>query len=163
MVFSPDGSRIVFTFGTTIRIWNADGSGEPRVLSGHQDMVSTVTFSSDGSRIVSTSISDGTVRVWRSDGSGEPLVIPAQAYGARFTPDGQRIVAISEGQVRVWEDLTLPSLHDPRLWTITNYCMPIAVRQQLLGVSEESARRDLQRCLERVEQARRTEVMRTQF
>jgi len=52
------------------------------------------------------------------------------------------------------DHLARATLDDPRLWTATSYCMPIERRVELLGVSEDQARRDRQRCLERVERAR---------
>lgn len=41
-------------------------------------------------------------------------------------------------------------MDDPRLWSATNYCIPIDRRIELLGLSEDQARRDRQRCLDRV-------------
>ena len=70
------------------------------------------------------------------------------------------VSASDDGTVRVWHDLAEVTLDDPRLWTITSYCMPVARRVELLGVTEEMARRDRQRCLERVDQARRAESTR---
>ncbi len=38
--FSPDGKRIVTaSWDKTARVWNADGTGEPLVLRGHEDRV----------------------------------------------------------------------------------------------------------------------------
>jgi hypothetical protein len=65
------------------------------------------------------------------------------------------VSAADDWTVHVWHDLAQVTLDDPRLWTVTSYCMPVARRVALLGVSEEMARRDLQRCLKRVDQARR--------
>jgi WD40 repeat protein/serine/threonine protein kinase len=156
--FSPDGQRIVSASAdTTVRVWRADGSGEPLVLRGPDD-VPGAEFSPDGRYIVATS-RDKTIRIWRADGTGEPVVLAGHdlwVNKARFSPDGRRIVSASDdGTVRVWHDLAPAALDDPRLWTATTYCMPIELRRALLRSSEQMARRDRQRCLERVEQARR--------
>ena len=73
--FSPDGTRIVTaSLDKTARVWNADGSGKPLVLTGHQERVNSAAFSPDGRRIVTASW-DKTARVWNADGAGTPLVL----------------------------------------------------------------------------------------
>jgi WD40 repeat protein/serine/threonine protein kinase len=156
--FSPDGTRIVSaSFDNTIRVWRADGTGEPLVLRGHDDRVTWAEFSPDGTQIVSAS-KDKTIRIWRADGTGEPTVLTGHTSwvnAVRFSPDGQRIVSASQDKtVRVWRDLAAVTLDDPRLWTATTYCMQVERRVELLGVTEEAAEHDRQRCLERVAQAR---------
>jgi WD40 repeat protein/serine/threonine protein kinase len=104
--WSPDGKRIVTAcFDGTARVWSADGTGEPRVLRGHERGVTSAAFSPDGRRIV-TSSWDKTTRVWSADGTGEPLVLRGHeglVYSAAFSPDGQRIVTASDDKTaRVW-------------------------------------------------------------
>ncbi|MCG8419764.1 MAG: protein kinase [Proteobacteria bacterium] len=156
--FSPDGAHIVSaSFDETVRVWRADGTGQPRVLRGHQGGVYRASFSPDGQSIVSGS-ADKTMRIWRADGTGEPLILRGHSrlvWTASFSPDGRRIVSAAEDNViRVWSDLEPIAPDSPRLWSATAYCMPIELRQRLLGVGEEIARANRQRCLDRVKQAR---------
>jgi WD40 repeat protein/predicted Ser/Thr protein kinase len=104
--FSPDGTRIVTACkDRLVRVWNADGTGEPLVLRGHEDWVISAAFSPDGTRIVTASF-DRTARVWSADGSGEPLILRGHrdlVYSAVFSPDGRRIVTTSADRTaRVW-------------------------------------------------------------
>jgi WD40 repeat protein len=152
-VFSPDGRRIVSASADrTVRVWSADGHGEPVILTGHTDRVFWAAFSPDGRKIVSAS-RDKTIRIWQADGTGQPTILAwsdLPFVQATFSPDGQRIVAASmDHTVRVWHDLAPATLGDPRLWAATNYCLSVARRIELLGVTEAQALRDRQRCLAR--------------
>jgi WD40 repeat protein len=163
--FSPDGKHILSESADgTVRVWRADSSGEPVVLRGHDGEYLSARFSSDGKYIVS---GGSAIRIWRADGTGSPVILTGHTLpinDARFSPDGLSVVSASDdGTVRVWRDLAPVALDDPRLWTATTYCMPIDRRIDLLGVSEEQAKRDLQRCVERVEQAHRAEAARTKL
>ncbi|WP_433932789.1 protein kinase [Sorangium cellulosum] len=104
--YSPDGKRIVTaSYDKTARVWNADGTGEPLILRGHEDGVYAAAFSPDGTRIVTASL-DKTARVWNADGTGEPLILRGHedgVYEAAFSPDGTRIVTASlDKTARVW-------------------------------------------------------------
>ncbi len=103
---SPDGKRLVIASeDRAARIWNADGTGEPLVLRGHEARLKSAVFSPDGGRVLTAS-EDRTARIWNADGTGEPLVLRGhedRLYGAAFSPDGQRVVSASNDKtVRVW-------------------------------------------------------------
>jgi WD40 repeat protein len=105
-VFSPDGRQIVSASrDKVVRIWNAEGTGPPLALFGHEDVVNFAAFSPDGRRIVSAS-EDRTVRIWNVDGTGQPLVLRGHDLGIRFaafSPDGRRVVSASEDRtLRLW-------------------------------------------------------------
>ncbi|XXT04294.1 protein kinase [Sorangium sp. So ce363] len=104
--YSPDGERIVTaSWDKTVRVWNADGAGEPLVFRGHESVVRSAVFSPDGQRIATAS-HDKTARVWNADGTGEPQVFrghEAPVHSVAFSPDGKRIVTASwDKTVRVW-------------------------------------------------------------
>jgi WD40 repeat protein len=101
--FSPDGTRLVTSsLDHTVRVWVADGSGEPVVLRGHEGPVVSAAFSPDGTRIVTAS-EDGTARVWAADGSGAPVVLDlhhqAPVRSVAFSPDGKRVATASDDTI----------------------------------------------------------------
>ena len=152
--FSPDGTRVVSGGAdATVQIWNVDGSGAPIVLTDHAEPVYRVAFSPDGTRVASAS-QDQTLRIWNADGSHEPLVFHGHTdaiNSVAFSPSGEQLVSASkDGTIRIWSDLARVGIADPRLWTASRYCMPVADRVALLDVSEARARAHHAQCLERV-------------
>jgi len=79
------------------------------LLSGHQDQVSSATFSPDGTRIVTASW-DKTARIWDA-ATGQQLAVLRGHEGylssAAFSPDGTRIVTASwDETARIWDAAT---------------------------------------------------------
>ncbi|KAJ7436685.1 hypothetical protein B0H11DRAFT_2256016 [Mycena galericulata] len=132
VMFSPDGTRIASGSGDkTIRVWDtATGQqvGEPlagytasvlkwdaatgqqvgEALAGHTDLVWSVAFSPDGTRIASGS-DDTTIRVWDAvtGQQVEALVGHAAVLSVAFSPDGMCIASGSRDQtIRVWDAAT---------------------------------------------------------
>jgi len=98
------------------------GSALKKVFRGHEGGVWSVSYSPDGSRIVSGS-DDQTVRVWETVTGQQLLCLQGhdgQVSSVSYSPDGSRIVTGSHDQtVRVWDAVTGPS-PDPGLPQLTN-------------------------------------------
>ena len=74
-MLGPSGGRVVSAgAGGRVRRWQADGTGEPVVLEGHQGAVRAASFSPSGDRVVSAGL-DGRVRLWRLSGVALQKVI----------------------------------------------------------------------------------------
>ncbi|KAG0311881.1 hypothetical protein BGZ97_011573, partial [Linnemannia gamsii] len=79
------------------------------VLSGHNDSVNHISYSSDG-EVIATSSNDGTVRIW-STSSGDTLRVlhghTGRVFGVAFSLTGLQLVSCSEDKtVRTWDALT---------------------------------------------------------
>jgi WD40 repeat protein len=76
------------------------------VLEGHEELVSSVSFSPDGTQIVSAS-DDNTVRIWDVATGTQLRVLEghkSRVDSVSFSPDGTQIVSGSwDNTVRVWD------------------------------------------------------------
>ena len=83
-------------------------------LIGHDDLVSAVSWSPDGTRIATTSY-DNTTRIWDADTGVmlHKLIGHTQAvYDVSWSPDGTRIVtACVDASPRIWDTETGITLH----------------------------------------------------
>ena len=78
------------------------------MLKGHQGKVESLSFSSDGARLVSTG-ADRTVRVWDLGNTGpaiRPLERAGRSFMARFSPDGRLIASAAGSSLRLWDAAT---------------------------------------------------------
>ena len=112
--FSPTGS-ILATGGqdNTIRLWETSSGksiGEP--LRGHDNELTSVAFSPDGSVLASSSMGDKTIRLWdvsTCQAIGEPL--PGHEGGVNhltFSPDGSVLASGSDDKtIRLWHAVPL--------------------------------------------------------
>jgi Tol biopolymer transport system component len=100
-VWSPDGSYIAYTSGTSIYVMNSDGSNQRQLVDAHNDIPDWVAWSPDGkyltfSTCLETSdrniyiIDINTGRLTNLTGTNE-----AQDTYSRWMPDGRHIVFLS--------------------------------------------------------------------
>jgi WD40 repeat protein len=104
ITFSPDGRRILLAAGDRLRV--ADATTGRTLATLDEKDVSSVAHSPDGRRIVTGSGTAGRLRVW--DAERFELLLTLEIEGgvreAVFSPDGNRIVAISsDGTTRIWQ------------------------------------------------------------
>jgi WD40 repeat protein len=95
---------------SVIRLWKLGPRGaDPKPVQefrGHERFVESISFSADGSKLVSGG-EDMTVRVWNLRKPDDPPIV-LRGHGetvrhALFTPDGRRVVSQSNDfEVRVW-------------------------------------------------------------
>jgi WD40 repeat protein len=115
--FSPANSSLSRQFSArfpnTLRVAYGRDINWPVVLTvlrGHTHSVNSVSFSPDGTRIV-TGSEDHTVRLWDAV-TGQPVGEPLRGHtnwvtSVSFSPDGTRIVSGSDDQtVRLWDAAT---------------------------------------------------------
>jgi WD40 repeat protein len=103
--FSPDRKRILTASNdNAARIWDAE-TGTLLTTLPYTDAETAgdlhVGFSPDGKRVL-TSTTHG-IKLWRVDNEGAHELARMEGFFARFSPDGARIVAVSDGgTVRIY-------------------------------------------------------------
>ncbi|MEH2053920.1 nSTAND1 domain-containing NTPase [Nostoc sp.] len=87
----------------TIKLWHPDGS-LVKTLSGHDDVVNSVSFSPD-CQILASASQDKTVKLWSREGQLLATLLGHQAVvnSVSFSPDGQIIASASTDKtVKLW-------------------------------------------------------------
>ena len=125
LAFSADGMSVAAAANETagapqIMIWRHTVADEPRVISGHTAPVTGLSFTPDGTALLSTS-SDGTLRRWATDDGRQTAMITADPTRGWFSeigllPDRDLVVVgTAGGQLAFYRlsDLTLVREMEP--------------------------------------------------
>lgn len=118
---SPDGSLVATAVGNVAHVRPVDG-GRVVVLAGHRDAVTSVAFSSDGSRLVTASF-DHDAALWDvRRGTREKTLVGhvAVVRGAAFSPDGRWVVTAGPTRAGIWE-VGPSTLVDSRLFYLAGH------------------------------------------
>ena len=114
--FSPDGERIISVDPVDrndIDVWDVSSGKKLMTLSGHEDIIWSMSYSPDGTRIVSGG-EDRTARVWNAVTGAEIMTLRGHGYcpdypelspvsSVAFSPDGQLIASGSwDSTVKIW-------------------------------------------------------------
>ncbi|AFY36498.1 WD40 repeat-containing protein [[Leptolyngbya] sp. PCC 7376] len=107
-VHPNDKTIISGSLDNTLLVWEWQGSPLLKVLYGHSQAVSGITFNQDGQRIYSVA-QDGRLKEWSLEGenpiflSFEDERMKAQLVSLAVSPDGQQVVTgDEEGNMYIW-------------------------------------------------------------
>ena len=118
--FSPDSKHFVTLENNQVDLWNVESQDHLELL-GHEDTISSVSFSPDSSKLVTTAGQyltehrDSTAVVWDVATGARLFTLRGQEQGfndAIFSPDGSFIVTTSyDGRAIVWDANTGEQKH----------------------------------------------------
>lgn len=130
MQYSGDGQQLACGLANHLSlVCNADLTGKPAVLSGHDGAVSSVCWSHDGRWVLSAS-QDGTLRVW-SVRSRKPALrlgkdtFPTPVQSAQFYYIDAFILSSSGPEVQLLKHHIDTSKDDLRRYRQKSWCTPV--------------------------------------
>ena len=119
---SPDGSLVATAVGEVVRVRSLRGVGRGVEFTGHRDDVTSVSFSPDGRRLLTTSF-DHDAAIWNvATGQRQKTLVGhvAVVRGAAFSPDGRWIVTAGPARAGLWE-ASASTLVDSRLYYLSGH------------------------------------------
>lgn len=132
LCYSPDGKTLASgSSDRTVRLWDVDAQTEQRVLTSHEashGFVNSVTFSGDGTRLVSCGLQDERCLVWDTETGENIAALEGHrdwVQNACYSADDALIATSSkDGVVRLWDSASFKEVgqlvgHDGRVWKAT--------------------------------------------
>ena len=106
VAFASDNNSLATAGGgdNIVRLWDVATGNMVREFVGHTDLVVSVDFSPDQTKLLTGSF-DKTARVWDVETGRELLKLPSQAASLTFLPDGKRFAGV-DGSMKVWDSVT---------------------------------------------------------
>jgi WD40 repeat protein len=122
----------------TVRVWNPDGS-PAALMRGHEDEVTTVVFTDDGTQVLSSS-QDGDLRLWDARTGAELAVLQSggELYDVALSRDG-RIATLGKGEVvRIFRCDVCGSLDEVRALALSRSPRQLSAqeRRQFLAAAD---------------------------
>ena len=109
--FSPDGSMLAISQGLQGKLvfFNVSDRAIIHSLAGHEELITSISFRNDGSRVVTSSL-DGTVKIWNVSRGGNYRALNCangKLNGALFNPKtGDLIYSTDTGKVVACDPIT---------------------------------------------------------
>lgn len=109
-VFSPDSKNIALNLDKKVLVLNTEDGKELFAFMGHTGYLTSVNFSPDGKRVLTTSY-DHTARVWDIKTGKQILCMEHADYvtSAAYSPDGKLIITgsgLRDGTAKIWDAQT---------------------------------------------------------
>ena len=103
--FNYDDTKVAVVTNSAVYIINVASGKTERVIDGHDDVITSATFSPNG-KTIATSSHDKTIRLWNID-NGDALYIykghSSTVSDVMFSPDSKFIISTSiDNEARLW-------------------------------------------------------------
>ena len=104
LAWTPDGSGLASSHGELVCFRELERQDSKRIMRGHQDDVTGLSFHPNGQRLASSSL-DGTIRLWDQNRSTHLLTLRAgqPCSAIAFDAEGDRLYAALDTSIKIFE------------------------------------------------------------